>query len=104
MGHSPPTTAQYAQWAAMGAKVKDAPSYIPSPTPIALKNSHSPVSKLPPCSLDTFRSPPYALTPLQQRDAMKREAWEKEKKLLLGKASNFGGESAERVISDYLAI
>jgi hypothetical protein len=47
---------------------------------------------------------PYALTPLQQRNAMKREAWEREKKLLLQKASNFGGESAERIISDYLAI
>ena len=46
----------------------------------------------------------YTLNPTQQHIAMQREAFEKERKILLRKASNFGGESAERVIGDYLAI
>jgi hypothetical protein len=46
----------------------------------------------------------YALNPLQQNAALQKEEFEKERKALLKKASNFGGESAERIISDYLAI
>jgi hypothetical protein len=62
------------------------------------------MKKLPPCSLDTYRPQPYTVSPLQQREAMKREAWEKERKSILSKASNYGGESTERIISNYLAI
>lgn len=106
MGHSPPTTQQYAQWAAMNAKPQDPPTYVPIPTAtLAPKDPDSKVPrKLPPCSIDTYKQQPYVLSPLQQREAMKREAWEREKKLLLRKASNFGGESAEQIISGYLAI
>ena len=45
-----------------------------------------------------------AVNPIQHQVAQQREAFEKERKLLLRTASNFGGESAERIISDYLAI
>jgi len=41
---------------------------------------------------------------MQQHEAMKRETWDRERKHLLKTASNFGGESAERIISDYLVI
>jgi hypothetical protein len=102
MGHSPPTTQQYAQWAARGSKPQDPPIYVPIPTTIAPKSTQP--GKLPPCTIDTYRQQPYTLSPLQQRVSMKREAWERERKHLLRKASNFGGESAERIISDYLAI
>ena len=46
----------------------------------------------------------YALNPIQQHIAIQREAFERERKMLLRKASNFGGESAERIIGEYLAI
>lgn len=62
-------------------------------------------------STDSKTTPPppsakvaYTLNPIQQHMAIQREAFEKERKMLLRKASNFGGESAERVIGDYLAI
>lgn len=45
----------------------------------------------------------YAHIPLQQREAM-REAWAKEKKLLLKKASNSQGDSVERLLANYLAV
>lgn len=62
-----------------------------------------------PAELKTTPPPPsakvaYALNPIQQHIAIQREAFEKERKMLLRKASNFGGESAERVIGEYLAI
>ena len=46
----------------------------------------------------------YPLNPIQQREAMQRELWEKERKTLLKKASNSQGESAERSIANYLAV
>ena len=46
----------------------------------------------------------YALNPIQNHIAMQKGAFEKERKVLLRKASNFGGESSERIIGDYLAI
>jgi hypothetical protein len=47
---------------------------------------------------------PYTLNPLQQREAMQREAWEKERNSLLKKASNSGGDSVERLVRSYLAV
>ena len=61
-------------------------------------------------STDSKTTPPpsakaaYTLNPIQQHMAIQREAFERERKMLLKKASNFGGESAERIIGDYLAI
>ncbi|KAL3426144.1 negative acting factor [Phlyctema vagabunda] len=41
---------------------------------------------------------------LQQREATMREAWERDRKTLLKKASNSQGESSERILANYLAI
>jgi hypothetical protein len=54
----------------------------------------------------TPSSPPpiYALNPLQQREAMQREAWEKERKALLRKASNGSENNVEQILAGYLAV
>jgi hypothetical protein len=77
------------------------PAKTPLYTPITTENT-TPEPKItpPPPSAKVA----YALNPIQQHIAMQREAFEMERKMLLRKASNFGGESAERVIGDYLAI
>lgn len=46
----------------------------------------------------------YALNPLQQREQMQREKWEKERKELLNKASNTQGDQVERLLANYLAV
>jgi hypothetical protein len=46
----------------------------------------------------------YALNPLQQREQMQRETWERERKNLLKKASNSQGDSVERLLANYLAV
>lgn len=46
----------------------------------------------------------YTLSPLQQREQMQRETWERERRNLLKKASNSQGESVERVLANFLAI
>jgi hypothetical protein len=46
----------------------------------------------------------YALNPLQQREQMQRETWERERKALLKKASNSQGDSVERLLANYLAV
>lgn len=46
----------------------------------------------------------YTLNPLQQREQMQRETWEKERKNLLKKASNSQGDSVERLLANYLAV
>lgn len=46
----------------------------------------------------------YALNPLQQREQMQRETWERERKALLKKASNAQGDSVERLLAKYLAV
>ena len=46
----------------------------------------------------------YSLNPLQQREAMQKETWEKERKGLLKKAGNNQGESVERLLANYLAV
>lgn len=48
--------------------------------------------------------PIYTMNPLQQREAMQRETWEKERKNLLKKASNQQGESVERLLANYLQV
>lgn len=77
------------------------PAKTPLYIPIKTENSTpEPKTTPPPPSAKVA----YALNPIQQHIAIQREAFEKERKMLLRKASNFGGESAERVIGDYLAI
>lgn len=44
------------------------------------------------------------LTPLQQRDVMQREQREKERRLLLQKASNSQGGVVEKLMATYLAV
>jgi hypothetical protein len=106
LGHAPPTAQQYAQWAALSAEKPTTPAYIPIMTAALAKIPDEPESPgfVPPTLAPQELKPKYALSPLQQHDAMKREAWERERKNLLKKASNFGGESTERIISDYLVI
>lgn len=99
LGHSPPTAQQFAQWAAMGAKLQHLQAHTPIPPTIAPQGS-----TLPPSGLETYPQPSQKLDNLEQKDVMKREAWERERLQILKKASNFGGESAERVISEYLAL
>ncbi|CZR57607.1 related to negative acting factor [Phialocephala subalpina] len=48
--------------------------------------------------------PIYTMNPLQQREAMQRETWEKERKNLLKKASNQQGDSVERLLANYLQV
>jgi hypothetical protein len=81
-------------------------SVSPAKTPLYVPVATAEMSTTAP---QTMPHPPsarvaYALNPLQQHRALQREAFERDRKLLLRKASNFGGESVERVISDYLAI
>ena len=86
LGHAPPT----ATITKITAAAEKTPEEIPAaPVP------HPPLAAI---------HLKYTMSPLQQREAMKREQWDKERKNLLRKASNFGGESAERIIGDYLAI
>lgn len=46
----------------------------------------------------------YALNPLQQREAMQREAYEKERASLLKKATNSQGDAVEQVLAKYLSV
>lgn len=46
----------------------------------------------------------YSMNPLQQRDAMQRDAWEKERRNLIKKAGNGQGDSVERLTANYLAV
>jgi hypothetical protein len=46
----------------------------------------------------------YTLNPLQQREQMQRETWERERRNLLKKASNSQGDSVERLLANYLAV
>lgn len=42
--------------------------------------------------------------PLQQRETMQKETWDKERKQLLQKATNSQGDSVERLLANYLAV
>lgn len=108
---APPSAQRIAAAAARGAYsspptsiyVSPNPSY-PSPGSLnGTPNVHSTVISIP-----TPSPPPlagqYALSPLQQREAMQREVWEKERSSLLKKASNAQGDSVERLVRDYLAF
>lgn len=46
----------------------------------------------------------YMMSPHQQREALLRESWERERKMLLEKASNSQGESVERLLANYFAV
>ena len=106
MLHTPPSAQMIAAAAARGA--------FSSPTSLSpVSNSNSQTSS--PISVDPrgntwMPSPsppltgPYTLNPLQQREAMQREAWEKERDSLLKKASNSQGDSMERLVRAYLAV
>lgn len=48
--------------------------------------------------------PVYTMNPLQQREAMLREAWENERRNLLKKASNQQGDSCERLLANYFVV
>lgn len=50
------------------------------------------------------RSQGYALNPLQQREQMQREKWERDRKELLEKGSGTQGDSVERLLANYLAV
>jgi hypothetical protein len=96
MLHTPPSAQMIAAAAARGVFSSPANS--------------SPVSSNGNVSGNTSVSPsppltgPYTLNPLQQREAMQREAWEKERSSLLKKASNAQGDSVERLVRNYLAV
>lgn len=82
--------------------------------------SKSPTATLPSSSPQTVLSPQNAspgstashgspasgksVTPLQQRDLMQREQREKERRLLLQKASNSQGQVVEKLMATYLAV
>jgi hypothetical protein len=91
MLHTPPSAQMIAAAAARGA-------YLSSPTNSSPVSSNGNVSPSPPLT------GPYTLNPLQQREAMQREAWEKERNSLLKKASNAQGDSVERLVRNYLAV
>ena len=102
MGAAYPLTVQHMARNAMvmgdgTTPATNAPLYIPNTR--ADTSTDSKTTPPPPSA-----KVPYTLSPIQQHLAIQREAFEKERKSLLRKASNFGGESAERVIGDYLAI
>jgi hypothetical protein len=92
--HTPPSAQMIAAAAARGA-------YLSSTQSSPVSNSSHGNSSLSP-------SPPltgsYTLNPLQQREAMQRDAWEKERTSLLKKASNAQGDVVERLVRDYLAV
>lgn len=74
---------------------------VPHYVPITVADSSRETKPTPP---PPSANVAYALNPIQQHFQIQREAFEKERKMLLRKASNFAGESAERVIGDYLSI
>jgi hypothetical protein len=105
MLHTPPSAQMIAAAAARGFS---SPSTSSSTTPAS--NNSSPISVNPSGNSWMSSSPspaltgPYTLNPLQQREAMQREAWEKERNSLLKKASNSQGDSMERLVRAYLAV
>jgi hypothetical protein len=113
MVHTPPSAAMMAAAAARGYPAPGSTStstsvslptnFVTNPNPpittatinaIAAQNGTTPMPS----------GPVYTLNPLQQREAMQREAWEKERKQLLKKASNSQGDSVERLLANYLAV
>lgn len=85
------------------AQAEGRSSQNPSPSPSSswgASASSSPSMIAPPSS----NVPIYTMNPLQQREAMQRETWEKERKNLLKKASNQQGDSVERLLANYLQV
>jgi len=100
--HSPPSAQIRAAAGLSGASVTPPSAHSNSPT-----NSISPIQQA--IAVPNSSPPPsthasYALSPLQQRELMQREQWDKERKSLLKKASNSQGDSVERLLANYLAV
>lgn len=115
MLHTPPSAQMIAAAAARGFSSPPPPSLSPITNPAS--NSSPNLNNSSPISLDrrgwsgnvkvgrgTGAGSPYTLNPLQQREAMQREAWEKERNILLKKASNAQGDSVERLVRAYFAV
>jgi len=110
MLHTPPTAAQLAAYAARGAYTPPPNQTSPTqPTPVV--NAPYPQPTLQPTTGNAGMSNaasavtgPFTLTPLQQRESMQREAWEKERTSLLKKATNSQGDSVERLVRNYLSV
>jgi len=106
-GYTPPvaantsthiTTATINQIAATQAQLQHQSQYQNS------SPSLNPGSSVSPSLMNTPAMPIYTMNPLQQREAMQRETWEKERKKLLKKASNAQGDSVERLLANYLQV
>ncbi|RDL31790.1 Zn2 DNA-binding protein [Venustampulla echinocandica] len=100
IGHSPPST-QTAP--AMTRGVYSPPTAPPSGATPPFPHPSFPISY---ASSATTRisATVYALDPLQQREAMQKETFERERALLLKKASNSQGEAVEKLLAVYLAV
>ena len=95
MGHSPPM-------APISAATRDAAS---KPTTTAAPNT--PVVQLPATEkvvTERTLAHVYPLNPIQHREEMQREAWEKERALLIKTASNSQGEQGEQMMANILSI
>jgi len=126
MLHTPPSAQMIAAAAARGfvpgvstASMSPSPTLpTPSPDSNTTSNTTSPIPVLDRAGTSWMgagnvggaagnagaREGGYVLNPLQQREAMQREAWEKERSSLLKKASNSQGDSVERLVRAYLAV
>jgi hypothetical protein len=98
MGHSPPTAQMISAAVARGVYAPRSTTTSPinpTTTTLPIRGQASPQGQ---------SQPLYTLNPLQQREAMQREAYEKERASLLKKSSNGQGDSVERLMANYLAV
>jgi hypothetical protein len=113
LGHSPPSTALVATAATReiplsGSGQTDRSDQITGITIANVANTSNPHFEyqvnFPKPTTPSSPPPIYALNPLQQREAMQRETWEKERKALLRKASNGSENNVEQILAGYLAV
>jgi len=127
MGHSPLTPEMMAAAVARGVYAPGPRSATPSPadhttSPFSGTTSpfnptissfspfHSTISHRPVSPEDNMTpvqgqgQPLYTLNPLQQRQAMQKEAYERERASLLKKAGNSQGDAVESLAAKYLAV
>jgi len=101
MGHSPPTAQMISAAVARGVyapRNTTTTSTNPTTTALPIHNQNN-------TATSQGRSQPlYTMNPLQQREAMQREAYEKERASLLKKSSNGQGDVMERLAANYLAV
>ena len=98
--HSPSIAA-----AMMAAAARAERQNSPPTTVVSIQSPPTMVSPARLTPAKTASSPPsYTMSPLQQRDAMERDQREKDRKVLLSKASNAQGESVEKLLAVYLAV